>query len=274
MDFKYFSKNGKLLPTSDAVISISNVGYQYGFGVYETIRVTNSIPYFLKEHIERLEESARIIGLEHAFPDTLLYESVDEIVRTNKIDMANLKILLIGGRSVSDASLYIIPLNPLFPDKKLYTSGVKCITYAYQRPFPHAKTLNMLQSYLAYKKARAMDAYDALLLDNEGNVTEGTRTNIFCLKGSTLISPPEEKILLGITREAVIKTAKKTGFSIEERNVSLSSLSNYDAVFLTSTSSKILPISEIDSKRMRLAETLSELMKAFDAFLKNCNGKM
>ena len=67
MDFKYFSKNGELLPVEDAVVPLANIEYQYGFGVYETIRVVHGTPYFLKDHLERLQESARLIGLEHSF---------------------------------------------------------------------------------------------------------------------------------------------------------------------------------------------------------------
>src|SRR3989338_9614916 len=108
MDFKYFSKNGELLPVEDAVIPLSNIEYQYGFGVYETIRVVNGVPYFLKEHLERLEESARAIDLKHTFASTSIYGSVGELIATSGTGTYNLKILLIGGK---EPSLYILCLN-------------------------------------------------------------------------------------------------------------------------------------------------------------------
>ena len=279
MEFKYFSKNGKLLPVEEAVIPLSNIEYQYGFGVYENVRVNDGVPYFLKDHIERLEESARIIGLEHTFERSSLQKSVNELIKKNGAGTYNIKILLIGPStslraSGSDATLYILCLNPLFPDKKLYKDGADFITCEYERPFPHAKSLNMLQSYLAYKKAKEAGAYDALLVNSKGCITEGTRTNFFCIKDRTLISAPEDEILLGVTRKAALIVAKDKGFTLlEESEVLLSTILDSDGAFVTSTSSKILPVRSIDGQELKEpSENLRELIDAFDTFLKTCGG--
>ena len=271
MEFKYFSKNGKLLPVEEAVIPLSNIEYQYGFGVYENVRVNDGVPYFLKDHIERLEESARIIGLEHTFEGSSLQKSVNELIKKNGAGTYNIKILLIGG---SEPNLCIICLNPLFPDKKLYKDGADFITCEYERPFPHAKSLNMLQSYLAYKKALSAGAYDALLVNSKGCITEGTRTNFFCIKDRTLISAPEDEILLGVTRKAALIVAKDKGFTLlEESEVLLSTILDSDGAFVTSTSSKILPVRSIDGQELKEpSENLRELIDAFDTFLKTCGG--
>src|SRR3989344_5668234 len=180
MAFKYFSHNGELKPESEAVVPLSNIEYSYGFGEYETIRVANKIPYFLLDHIERLGESARIIGLEHPFLGEAIEKHISGLIKKNEVETANLKMLLIGAQKSEDAQLFIMCLNPLFPDKKLYREGASFVTYEYERAFPHAKTLNMLQSYLAYRNAKENGAYDALLINREGRITEGTRTNFFC----------------------------------------------------------------------------------------------
>lgn len=272
MDFKYFSKNGKVLPIREAIIPLSNIEYQYGFGVYETIRVNDGIPYFLKDHIERLLESARIIGIAHKFDERLVEESVIALVEKNNAETCNLKILLIGG---VDTSLNILCLNPLFPDKKLYRDGADFITYEYERPFPHAKSLNMLPSFLAYKKAREQGCYDALFINSLGCITEGTRTNFFCLEGRTIVSPPDGDILLGVTRKAVLKVARENGFALEERELSFSEVLESDGALVTSTSSKIIPVHSIDGHVLReVPEALKELMRAFDDFLANCKGSL
>ena len=273
MEYKYFSRNGETLPIEQAAVPLSNIEYQYGFGVYETIRVTNGVPNFLKDHLERLAESARLIELEHAFSDESIAEAISQLIQKNEVETCNLKILLIGGQTRESATLYILCLNPLFPDKKFYRDGVHCITYEYERMFPHAKTLNMLGSYLAYRKAKEAGAYEALFLNREGNITEGTRTNFFAMKGKTLYSAPEKDILLGVTRKAVLLAAEQNGFSIEERVVRPEDVPEYDSVFLTSTSSKILPIHSIDSLTLREPSSdLKNLMLLFDEFLKNCKG--
>lgn len=275
MVFKYFSRNGEIRLIEEATIALSNIEYAYGFGVYESIRIANGMVYFLDDHIERLVESARIIGLAHAFSPASFGNSIAELMGRNDAQTCNVKILLIGGRTAADASLNILCLNPLFPDKKLYRDGVVTVTYEYERPVPHAKSLNMLQSYLAYRHAKDAGAYDALLIDREGYITEGTRSNFFCIWGKTLFTPKEESILLGVTRKVVLRIAAENGYEIVQKDIEPKFLKNYDGAFLTSTSSKILPIRSIDAYEFREQPAgLKELMRAFDAFLDACGGKL
>ncbi|MCR4325295.1 MAG: aminotransferase class IV [Patescibacteria group bacterium] len=273
--FPYFSRNGETLPAEQALVPLSDIAYSYGFGVYESLRVAGGIPYFLSDHAERLLSSAEILGLEHALTQDFIAAAVRALVEKNAAKECNVKILLVGAKRAEDATLYIQCLNPLYPDKKIYRDGVHCISVEYERPFPHAKSLSMLRSYLAYRDAKNAGAYDALLIDGEGCVREGTRTNFFCMKDKTLYSPPEEKILLGVTRKAVLKVAADMGFALEERDIKYSDISHYDGAFLTSTSSKILPILSVDDTRMPPPPPdLRQLMEAFGHFLDTCGGIM
>ena len=284
MSFNFFSRNGNILPVAEAQVPLGNIEYAYGFGVYESIRVSNRVVYFLDEHVERLMNSARASGLGHPFSGEMVADAIAELLAKNAAGTCNVKILLIGGRTDGESQLDILCLNPLFPDKKMYRDGVACVTYPYERPFPHAKTLNMLQSYLAYRKAKEAGAYDALLIDKQGCITEGTRTNFFCISAQggsasgrkgTIFSPAEDKILPGVTRKAVLKVAADNGFAVEQKDIRPADLQEYDGAFLTSTSSKVLPIRTIDS--FQFAEqpaALKELMAAFDAFLAGCGGKI
>ncbi len=276
MSFEYFSHNGKVVSIKLASIPLTNIEYQYGFGVYETIRVTRGVPFFLGDHLERLMQSSEIIGLEHTFTEDSIADTIAALIEKNKVDTCNLKLLLVGAPVKEEAQLFILCLNPFYPDKKLYREGAACITYAFERAFPHAKTLNMLQSYLAYKKAKETGAYDALLIDNDGCITEGTRTNFFCIQGRTLISAPEEKILLGVTRKAVLKVAKDNGFDYDERPITWGEMQKYGGAFITSTSSKIIPVCSIDGVDMprESASELRELMQKYDQFLDSFEGPM
>jgi branched-chain amino acid aminotransferase len=271
MAYKYFSRNGTLLPATQAVVSLDDVQYSYGFGVYETIRVAKGSGRFLKEHCQRLMESARIIGLPHPFSAEFVAQSAEALTAKNEIESCNLKVLLIGGPTPEAATLNIICLNPLFPDRKLYKEGVHTITKEAERPFPHAKTLNMLPSFLAYREAKAADAYDALLINRHGCVTEGTSTNFFVLKDRVIFSPKEADILLGVTRDNVLKVARKNGFKVVEQDLKLADTKyydHYDSLFLTSTYSKIMPIRSVDRHVWGPpSEPLRELMVAFNKFL-------
>ncbi len=268
MQYSYFSNTGSLLPIEQAIIPLDNIEYAYGYGVYETLRVVHGNPYFIKQHCARLLASAGVIALEHPFSSQLIETSIRELITKNSAETCNVKVMLLGGPTPSAARFYIQCLSPLFPDRKLYSSGAHFITYKYQRDFPGAKTLNMLPSYLAYRQAKQSGAYDALLMNDQGNITEGTRTNFLCIKEETIISPPEEQILPGIMRAAVLDFAQKHGFKLKYQTISLNDLGLYDGAFVTSTSSKILPVRSIDSHIFGPIPTkLAVLIKQFSSYL-------
>ena len=236
MPFPVFSRNGEILPMEQAMIPLSNIEYGYGFGVYENIRVVKGRALFIDDHIERLLASCRAINLEHMLSAATISQWIAALIGKIQSDAFNLKMLLIGAADPKNASLSIIPLAPKFPDKKLYAKGATAITVNYERQFPQAKTLNMLGSYLAYRSARNADAYDALLIDRNGCISEGTRTNFLVFRGRTIIVPPLKDILLGVTLKHVLSVATEAGFSIVHEPIPLASLPSIDGACITSTS--------------------------------------
>jgi branched-subunit amino acid aminotransferase/4-amino-4-deoxychorismate lyase len=128
----------------------------------------------------------------------------------------------------------------------------------------------MLQSYLAFRDAKKAGAYDALLINRKGYVTEGTRTNIFCISGNIIVSPLEKDILLGVTRMHVLQVAKANGFKVENRNLRIEDLESADSVFITSTSTKIMPVRSVDKILLKQASPeLKRLMVLYGEFIKN-----
>ncbi len=267
--FSLCSLNGRIIPSDHATVSLANVEYAYGFGVYENIRVSHGVIYFLQEHAERLMHSASIIGLLHPYGVAQIDHFVRELLSRIESDALNLKILLIGGKKEEDVLLAILPLQPYFPEKKWYRDGVKAITVAGERPFPQAKTLSMLPSYLAYREARRHNAYDALLVDHAGRVAEGTRTNLLLMEGTTIVSPPPETILQGVTRSIVLRLAQENGFSCVERYISREELQGAEAAFLMSTSTKVLPLGQIDDHPLLIDERHQTLMRLYDEYLQS-----
>lgn len=267
MAFSVFSKNGTITPIEDAHVSLNSIEYTYGYGVYETIRVRRREPLFIADHLFRLRVSCEALKLVHQFNDDTIVKSVRELISVLTEDTYNLKMLLIGASRPADTQLYVLPSNPHYPEKSMYREGVHTIARHFERAFPQAKSLNMLQSYIAYRDAKDAHAYDALLVNRDGNITEGTRTNFFVLKGNTLISPPEKEILHGVTRKHVLEVASSIGFDYKEEAIPLAHIDDAEAAFLTSTSTKIMPIRSIDSHTFAsIPETLRSLIKAFDHF--------
>ena len=270
--FEYFSKNGEVLPITEAHVPIQNIEYSYGFGVYETIRVSKGIVYFLDDHIERLINSALIIGLEHTYDIEQVKGYVKALVSKITTETYNLKVQLIGAPSKEKVLLTIYPSNPMFPDRKMYHKGVKVITEEYTRLLPNAKSLNMLGSYLAYRKAGKSDCYETLLVNTDGKITEGTRSNFFFLKGGVLYTAKKEDVLEGVTRKVVMLVAEKCGVRVVEKDIFMNELESFDSVFLTNTSSKIMPVRKINEKEFAVNDIILTLIKTFGDFLKESGG--
>lgn len=263
----FVSKSGDILTIDQAQVPLSSIEYAYGFGVYENIRVVRGRSIFLEEHLQRLLHSAKTIGLPHTLTKERVRDWIDALLLKINAESCNLKLLLVGGKSTEEAVLWILPLAPLYPDKKLFRDGVAVISVRHERFLPHAKTLNMLPSYLFYRKAKESKCYDAILVDRNECITEGTRTNILAMKDRTIVSPPMKDILEGVMRSHVLAVAMKNRYEVVEGKIPLSDIASYDGFFLTSTSSKILPINAIDDTIIRIPTALRELMKIFDDYM-------
>lgn len=276
MSFTHFSKNGRILPITDAVIPLSNIAYQYGFGVYETLKVRNAVVYFIKQHIQRLLLSAGIIKIQHAFSYETVHTYLTDFIRATSAgnQSFNVKILMIGGENEREAEIYILPLAPLYPDRKLYSKGASVETVQYERYMPNAKSLNMTQSYIHYATAKRKKQYDMLFVDKAGHILEGTRTNFFVISQNKLVTPPKKHILEGVTRQTVIAVAHSNDFEVLEQDIPLSALGEFDCAFLTSTSSNIIPVVQINNFHYKgIPDRLKTLMRLYERFLRLSGGE-
>ncbi len=270
----YFWRDRELRPVAEAVVPADDIQFAYGFGVYETMKVRAGLLYFPERHVARLLESARIIELPHKLSRELLLTALRELCRANELDNANVKLLLIGGDTAADAKLFIMALAPYFPPRKSYREGVGVITVAAERPYPQAKSLSMLTSTVAFRRARAAGAYDALLLNRDGFLTEGTRTNLFYTNGTGLYTPPAEQVLSGVTRATVIEALGEAGYTVHERPLRADELGSYAGFFLTSSSSKVIPIGRIDEQPISIPEIVHTAAKLYDDYLKAYRRKL
>jgi branched-subunit amino acid aminotransferase/4-amino-4-deoxychorismate lyase len=263
------SLNGELIPTARAAIPVDDIDFTYGYGVYETLKVRAKILYFPELHAERLLHSASIVGLVSEWESRLgksmrrddIVSWIRGLVRANETADANVKMLLVGAR------LYIMTLNPLFPGRRLYRDGGTAIIAEGERVFPRAKSLNMLVSTLAFRKAQAAGAYDALLCGRDGLITEGTRTNLFFTDGGCLYTPPEDTVLTGVTRLTLARALKEEGLCLEEKPLPRAELSRWEGYFLTSTSTKIVPLVRVGERAFGIPDITRRVMKLYDEWL-------
>ncbi len=244
----YIAHNNEMIEEKNANMKVSDKAMFFDFAVYSSLKVIQGKLFFPEFHTDRLLESAGIIGMQHKFAKQDIIEMMDKVVKANNINDAFLRVLLIGDPDTNqNAELYVFPLTGVhYYPKSAYTKGVKAITYKGERRFPTAKTKDLLLSFLAYKEAEKAGAIDALLVDNDGNIREGTRSNFFAVKEDTIITPPAGKVLEGITKKIILDLCKDR-FMILEEDIPLSKIGTYDEFFVTSTLFNIIPLNKIDS---------------------------
>ena len=260
--------NGKLINEDEAKIFVADKGYFFDFAVYSSIKIIQGKIFFPEYHISRLFESAELIDLKHKFEKGDVIFWLHKLVKADEIRDALLRVILIGDPDKNnEAKLFIFSVGGLtfYPDK-LYRQGAKVITYKGERRIPKSKTKDLLMSFLAYREAKKQDALDALLIDNQGNIREGTRSNFFAIKNQVIITPPSEKVLEGITKKIIIE-AVKNNFKIRYKDIPLENIKSYDEFFISSTLMDVMPIRQIDEliidSRFEKTRIIAKLFKEY-----------
>lgn len=246
----FWYMNGHWVHPDEAMISVNDVAVLRGYSAFESLRTYDRRPFHLDEHLERLYRSAAMIDLEIPFARDFLVGIVHEAIERNAYKHASIRLLVTGGESEdgilpSDQPGLAVLITPLAErDMERFARGVKLITTSLQRTTPEAKTTNYTAAIRALKAAQKRDASDALFVNEQGHVLEGTRSNIFVFRGDTLVTP-RAGILLGVTRQAVLDLARPR-FALEERPLLLKELADVAEAFITSSSKEITPVVRID----------------------------
>ncbi len=234
--------------------------------IYEVIRVIEGIPLFLEDHMKRMMRSLEIMDMDHRIQKEYLEKSIKELIKANGNKEGNVKIVFNGDKN--NLAGYYIPHH--YPEHKEYIEGVDTILYFAERENPNAKVINNNLRNNVNEALNKCGAYEAILIDKHNKVTEGSRSNIFMVKGETLITSTIDKVLPGITRQFILKVAKITGINIEERNLSVDELKSVDGLFISGTSPKVLPIKKVDDSAFHSANNVV-VKKIYDGYNKLIN---
>jgi branched-chain amino acid aminotransferase len=261
--------DGQFVSASEAVIPVDDLAIMRGYGVFDLLRTLNGQPLFLKEHIQRLEDSARRIGIELPWSYQELIGIVLDTLHRNSFEESNIRIVVTGGSSPDFITpqgkprlLVLVTRAPSLPEA-WYTDGVKIITFFSERSIPGAKSIDYVAATIALKQARDQGAIEAVYVDHKGHVLEGTTSNIFALIDGTLVTPGTG-ILNGITRKAVLDQAAKI-LPVDIRDLNLDELTSADEVFITGTNKMIVPVVQVDQSAIgagRPGQATQALMRA------------
>lgn len=251
--------DGKFFEKEDAKISVYDHGLLYGDGVFEGIRVYEGVVFKLKEHIDRLYDSADSLALKIPMTKDEMEDVVVETLKINDLKDAYIRLVVTRGvgdlgldpRKCKIATIFCIaePMKPLLGE-----DGIKVITSSIRRlPVdvlnPAVKSLNYLNSILAKIQANYAGVQEAFLLDSEGYVAEGTGDNIFVIKNGVIKTPPlSSSVLKGITRDTVVDLAREAGYKILEDKMTLHDLFVADEIFITGTAAELIHVVEIDGR--------------------------
>lgn len=254
--------NGEYYPRSQAKISVFDHGLLYGDGVFEGIRVYKGVVFKLKEHIDRLYNSAKVIMLSTPLTKEEMMHAVLETLRKNNMRDAYVRLIVTRGvgdlgldpRKCSKPTVIIIADTIAIYSREAKKNGIKVlIVWVRRNPVDTAsnevKSLNYLNSVLGKIEANIAGLDEAICLDKNGYVSEGVGENLFIVKNGVLITPPSSAgLLLGVTRDVIMKLAGKLGYTVIEKNITPTDLFTADEAFFTGTAVEITPIAEINRR--------------------------
>lgn len=269
MDFEHVVLNGRVQPATAAKISLFSPALFSSFGVYESVEVVEGVPFHLKGHLSRLADSAEMIELSLPYSTYDIASWVDQLVQENGSQDCLLRIIALGVTQVEDEALVAVLPQPLprYPDS-YYWEGASVITFEGCRPLPACKSLNTLVNYLARRQAVRKGVHEAILR-TDGEMTEGSRSNIFAVRRDELCTPPSDRVLAGITRDIVIRLALDAGYRASEVPLNLMDLSQFDEFFITSTSMHIIPVVRIGGALIgegRVGPVTTDLLDRFERY--------
>ncbi len=250
--------NGKL---EDAHSFDNSLVYE-GDSVYEVIRMTRNTPVFFYDHMERLESSVRNQKKKMLAEKETLKRDILCLTKADRKKEVNLKIVFNYNKDSFNYIIYYI--EPIYPTEKQYRKGVKGILFYAERKDPGSKVINHKLRSSIFHKLILDGGYEALLVNEKGQITEGSRSNKFFMKKYSMIKSPQNVILCGITRKHILDICSENNIKVKMGCVKADRMSDYEAAFMTGTSPMVLPFSHIDDKEFNVnVPLISELRRLY-----------
>jgi branched-chain amino acid aminotransferase len=239
-------------------------------GIYEVIRIIDGVPLFLEKHLERFRSSSNLLGYDIKEPDESIKETIKNLLDANKLKVGNIK-LVINSLDKSPQDSYAFVIKSRYPSKEEINNGVPAVLFSAERSNPNAKTTDLKIREKINQKISESNAYEAILVNKNGEITEGSKSNIFFIKGESIYTSPIKDVLPGVTRGYVLDICKSLGLNIHEAAVNTDFLNECDGLFLTGTSPQVLPISSVDGKTFLSPgnAVITSIRKAYENLVEN-----
>ncbi|WCR29637.1 branched-chain-amino-acid transaminase [Paenibacillus thiaminolyticus] len=254
--------NGQYVTKENATISVYDHGFLYGDGIFEGIRVYSGNIFKCREHLERLYDSAKSIMLDIPLPLEEMQDAMVETIRRNDLRDGYIRLIVSRGagnlgldpRRCPQASVIIIVEQLAIYPEEAYRNGLRTVSVSQRRNIPDAlnpkiKSLNYLNNILVKIQANLADVGEAIMLNAQGYVAEGSSDNIFVIKKGVVYTPPcYLGALEGITRAAIMELCGKLGYTLKEEPFTLHDVYVADEVFFTGTAAEVIAVREVDGR--------------------------
>lgn len=235
---------------------------------YEVIRLINGVPLFYNDHFARLEGSMNKSNYQLNITKQELKEQIQKVSALNKLSDCNIKVIVLQH---GEEQVIMAFVNKFYyPSRIEYNNGVDCCTVRLKRNNPNIKMIHMDYKEEIKRVTAEKNVFEVLLVDDNGKITEGGKSNTFFVKEDKIYTAPEEYILKGITRQYVLDACRKLGYEIVETLVGIDAISSFDAVFITGTSINVLPVKTIDDYKLDSAHntTVQHVMEGYNSLVK------
>jgi aminodeoxychorismate lyase len=261
--------NGRFIPEAQAVVPISDRGFLYGDGLFETLRVSRGNPLWWNRHAVRLQRGADLLRIALPWPHDALHRFALELIQKNAMPDCLLRITVSRGSGArgystqgANTPTVAMSLHPLVETPasvRLVTATTRVTAHD---PLATVKSANKLVQILARAEAEERGADEALLLNLDGDVAEAASGNVFWIEGGSIGTPPSSAgALPGITREVLLELCREHQLPAAEQTISRAQLLGMEAVFLTNSATGIVPVSELDGQKVRTSSLVATLQE-------------
>ncbi|NLY76628.1 MAG: aminotransferase class IV [Tissierellia bacterium] len=217
--------------------------------IYEVIRVVSGVPLFLEDHIDRMRKSAELMGLNINREDGEIQKDIRSLIEENNESNLNVK-LLYANTEEAGSMMLVYFIKSFYPPEEYYKKGIHTILFRHERDNPNAKVQKSSFRKKIAEELERKKAFEALLVNRDEYITEGSRSNMFFVKGDRIYTAPKGTVLLGITRKYILQVCNELNIEVVEENIHVDEIAHLDGAFMSGTSVNVLPIASIDDIKL------------------------
>ncbi|MBL7187834.1 MAG: aminotransferase class IV family protein [Phycisphaerae bacterium] len=274
--------NDKLIDVDKACLSVTDSGFLYGAGLFETMRSHNGVVFALADHLDRLSFSARSLSINNPYEKGYITDAVYKVLRANKLTDARLRLTLTNGPMVEaeqdrKPTLLITATKFRSYPPEYYKNGVLVILCPFRQnpdePTCGHKTTNYYSRMIALNMAHQRRAAEALWFTTGNHLAEGCISNVFLVKDSVLCTPPvETPVLAGVARKTVCQLALENSIELTEKDLTIDDVLGADEIFLTNVIMQVMPITRVEKHAVgdgKVGPTVKKLQRSFAELVEN-----